>query len=156
MTRLPAEMNTAVHRLSDSKHRTRYKTSLGRFSERGQKEGNFKMRRILVLLVITTFLFISAEQIFAESMTSVRGRVFDHSGRPVAVALVNFTIRHETGAVVAVTTKSAKTDENGRYVIERLPVGCGSGKANAKCCGTDSQRVCLDGQTINVVNFRLH
>lgn len=154
MTRLSAIMNSDANTLSDSTHHNRYKTLPGILP--GRKEGDFRMRRVLVLSIIAVFLLVGAEQIFAASMTSVRGYVLDHGGRPVARALVTFTIRHETGAVVAYTTMTATTDGDGRYVIDRLPIGCGSGKANAKCCGDDSKRVCLDGQTINIVNFRLH
>jgi len=147
---------TAVVEVSDSVNQDRHMSSHRRLPGRNRKREDFTMRRVLVLSVIAVLIFVGTEQLFAATGTSVRGRVMDHNGRPVARAMVEFTIRHEVGAIVAYTTFTGKTDGDGRYVIEHLPVGCGLGNASAKCCGSDSKRVCLGGQTINIVNFLLH
>ena len=113
------------------------------------------MKRTLILSVIAVVLFVASGELLAEGMTSVRGRVLDAHGSPVKDAEVKFTVRYESGGLATIVVRTAFTDGQGKYTIDSIPAGGGSGVACSRCCGCDYQRIHLDPRVVNIVNFRL-
>ena len=111
------------------------------------------MKHSITLLIAVAFLSLGVAQAFAnQPVAGVAGYVYDSNAKPVGKAFIEFTIKTEYRGIVSFSTRS---DETGKYRIERLPAGRGWAKVNAGGRGRAISDVALAPNTINVVNFKL-
>lgn len=104
-------------------------------------------------LSLLTLLFLLAVDLFSQTQAingSVRGRVFDQAGAPIAAARVD-AVNDATGF-----TRSQETQEDGYYVIANLPLG--SYTVSIQKSGFTSERhtsIVLDAGTTATIDAQL-
>ena len=111
------------------------------------------MKYAVILTVTAALLSVVVGDVSAnQPVAGGVGYVYDTNAKPVGEAFVEFTVKTEFKGLVSFSTK---TDETGKYRIERLPAGAGWAKVDAGERGRELRRVMLEANTMNVEIFKL-
>jgi hypothetical protein len=111
------------------------------------------MKFAVILTVAAAILSAGIVEVSAnQPLSSVSGYVYDSNAKPVGKALIEFTVKTETRGLVSIATRS---DETGKYRIERIPAGNGWAKVDAGVRGRTARRIMLEAEVMNVEIFKL-